>query len=36
MYGGLPVRVYDTAGLCVTEDILEQIGVERARNAYVL
>ncbi|KAG6853224.1 hypothetical protein C0991_005891 [Blastosporella zonata] len=31
--GGLPVIVSDTAGVRVTDDLVESIGIERARNA---
>jgi len=34
--GGLPVLVADTAGLRETADEVEQIGIERARQAWVL
>lgn len=33
--GGLPVLVADTAGLRETADEVEQIGIERARKAWV-
>ncbi|GLB33395.1 putative tRNA modification GTPase TrmE [Lyophyllum shimeji] len=31
--GGLPVIVADTAGLRITDDLVESIGIERAQNA---
>ncbi|KAF8075970.1 hypothetical protein FPV67DRAFT_1558557 [Lyophyllum atratum] len=31
--GGLPIIVADTAGLRVTDDLVESIGIERAKNA---
>ncbi len=34
--GGLPVIISDTAGLRATTDLVESIGIERARNAYGL
>lgn len=33
--GGLPVIVADTAGIRQTDDLVESIGVERARNLSV-
>jgi tRNA modification GTPase len=34
--GGLPIIVADTAGLRKTDDLVENIGIERANNALVL
>jgi hypothetical protein len=33
--GGLPMLVADTAGLRMTDDLVESIGVERAKNVLV-
>jgi len=33
--GGLPVIVADTAGLRHTEDVVESIGIDRAKKASV-
>jgi tRNA modification GTPase len=34
--GGLPIIVADTAGLRNTDDFVERIGVQRAKQAFVL
>ncbi len=33
--GGLPVVISDTAGLRPTNDLVESIGIQRAKNAFV-